>query len=389
MKIVDIDRFPIGLRPVRSRHETADPLSEVRCIETIVIRIRTDSRVVGYGETSSVVSAPNQSMKDVLEWLTAYATALLGADAVDLIEINRRLEKIVGNFPHSCPAARAAIEMAIYDIIGKVREVPVYAVLGGAYRTEMEMSASLDEATPQANAAEARRLVDEGFRGLKLKIGDDAILDGRRIENFERDKQNLLAVLEAVGSDISVDADACQSWVNAGQVRSNFTALLDSKFYRNLSLEQPLHHLDFKGHAELRRSLPIPVVLDESVVSGQAMMQIVRMAAADRIVIRVCRVGGFRAARQIADICEASAIGVSLDGMPCTALGDAALCHMAATVRDPLPVNLGSQIRMDPTPFTGGFDIADGRVILSKEPGLGVELDEEILSTLAVGATFK
>ncbi len=372
------------MNPVKFGYRAEDELSTIARVETVIIRVKTDSSVVGFGEAGSIASYLNQTMGGLLDWLQAYSDALVGADALNLNDVSRRLDKVSGEFPPGCQPARAAIDMAIHDIVGKAREVPVYEVLGGAYRTELELLTNLYEETPDEKAAAARRFVKQGFTGLKVKIGDSIILNGRTSENLEREKQKLLAVLRTVGPEIYVDADANQSWANAGQVRGIFASILDEEFHGNLSLEQPLHHLNLKGHAELREALAIPIVLDESVVSPEAMAQIVNMGAADRIVLKASRVGGLQKAQQIVNICESAAIGISIDTMPFTKLGDAAHCHLAATIRDHYPIDAEGHLWFEKTPFVGGFSINNGRAILGDEPGLGVELDEQALTELSV-----
>jgi L-alanine-DL-glutamate epimerase-like enolase superfamily enzyme len=386
MKIVEVERFPIRMNPTKFDDRAQDQLSMIASVETVIIRVRTDSSVVGFGEAASIPSDLNQTMGGLLDWLDAYATALIGADALNLNDVNRRLDQVSGTFPPGCQPARAAIDMAAHDIIGKARECPVFTLLGGAYRTEFETLTSLLEDTPEESASAARRFVELGSRGLKVKIGDSIIAGGRNIENLERERQKLLAVLEAVGAEIYVDVDANQSWASPGQVRSTFAAILAEQFYGNLSLEQPLHHLDLDGHAELCETLAIPVILDESVISPEAMMQIVRRTAADRVVLKISRVGGFHNAQRIAHICEAAAIGISVDTVPFTKLGDAAHCHLAATLRDPFPIDAQGHLWFEKTPFVGGFEIENGRAVLGDAPGLGVELDEDVLRTMIIAA---
>ncbi|MCK4819690.1 hypothetical protein KA005_28245, partial [bacterium] len=177
-------------------------------------------------------------------------------------------------------------------------------------------------------------------------------------------------------------ADANQSWGNAKIALSAIEELLQHKYYPNLSLEQPLHYLDISGHNFLRKSARIPIILDESVLSPEAMLQIAKNDAADRICIKLNRVGGFWPARKIIDIAEAASIGISIDTMPFTKLGDTASCHLAATVRDPYPVDAEGHLWFDTDPFKGGLEIKNGRAILPKTPGLGIQLDEEILKTM-------
>ncbi len=92
--------------------------------------------------------------------------------------------------------------------------------------------------------------------------------------------------------------------------------------------------------------------------------------------------GGFTKARKVADICEAASIGVSLDTMPFTKLGDTAMCHLGATIRDPFPVDAEGHLWFEETPFVGGIELDGARARLPKEPGLGVEVDEGLLERL-------
>jgi len=192
-------------------------------------------------------------------------------------------------------------------------------------------------------------------------------------------------VLEAVPGNIFIDADSNQAWGSTKTTVGIVEEILRDLYYPNLSIEQPLHYLDIDGHAFLRRALKVPLILDESVVSPEAMIQIVKRDAADRIVLKMNRVGGYQNAHRIIDICEAASIGVSIDTMPFTLLGDTAHCHLAATIRDPYPVDAEGHLWFEDTPFTGGIKIHNGKVTLPDTPGIGVDIDMEKLSSLRIG----
>jgi len=247
--------------------------------------------------------------------------------------------------------------MALYDITGKVHNCPVYEILGGGYRTEFEVLTNLYEDTPEEKAKACQEYVQKGFCGLKVKVGDSILMSRFSVENFKREKTKLMAALEAVPSDIYIDADANQTWGNAKIAVNIVEDILQDKFYLNLSIEQPLHYLDISGHSYLRQVLKVPIILDESVLSPEAMFQIAKNNAVDRIVLKLNRVGGFWKARKIVNICEAASIGISLDTMPFTKLGDTALCHLAATIRDPYPVDDEGYLWFEITPFTGGIEL--------------------------------
>jgi len=382
MKIKNIDKFSVSLRPVKVGYREDDSLSHWAHVDTIIICINTDTGITGLGEAATIRSYFKETEEGVMAWLKDYEQVLIGENPLDVMNAHLKMDIVSGEKSPGSHPARAAIDMALYDIIGKVYNCPVYEVLGGAYRTEFELLTNLYEESSEEKAKACREYVQKGFRGLKVKVGDILLQQGWSKQNLEKEKAKLIAALEAVPQDVYVDADANQTWHNAKVALNIIESILQDKFYPNLSLEQPLHYLDISGHSYLRRMLKIPIILDESVLSPEAMFQIAKYDAADRIVLKLNRVGGFWLSRKIVNIAEAASIGISIDTMPFTKLGDTAICHLAATIRDPYPVDAEGHLWFETTPFTGGIEIKNGRAILSKKPGLGVELDEEKLKTM-------
>jgi len=381
MKIKNIEKFPLSLRPIKVGYRKEDKSSSVWAsgVPSIVVRVNTDEGISGLGEATTMTWYFNETQEGMMKLLEFYEQLLIGEDPFDVVNAHCRMDLTTGEDAPGCHSARAAIDMALYDIIGKAQNRPVYEVLGGAYRTEFEMLTNLYEDTPEEKAKACKESVRKGFRGLKIKVGDILLTEGWSMQNLRKEKDKLIAALEAVPPDIYVDADANQSWTNAKIAVNMVEELFQDKYYPNLSLEQPLHYLDISGHSYLRRSLRTPIILDESVLSPEAMLQIAKHDAADRIVLKLNRVGGFWPARKVISIAEAASIGISVDTMPFTKLGDTANCHLAATIKDPYPVDAEGHLWFDANPFRGGIEIRNGRATLPKEPGLGVELDEEIL----------
>lgn len=381
MKIKNIEKFPLSLRPIKVGYRKEDKSSSVWAsgVPSIVVRVNTDEGISGLGEATTMTWYFNETQEGMMKLLEFYEQLLIGEDPFDIVNAHCRMDLATGEDAPGCHSARAAIDMALYDIIGKAQNRPVYEVLGGAYRTEFEMLTNLYEDTPEEKAKACKESVRKGFRGLKIKVGDILLTEGWSMQNLRKEKDKLIAALEAVPPDIYVDADANQSWTNAKIAVNIVEELFQDKYYPNLSLEQPLHYLDISGHSYLRRSLRTPIILDESVLSPEAMLQIAKHDAADRIVLKLNRVGGFWPARKVISVAEAASIGISVDTMPFTKLGDTANCHLAATIKDPYPVDAEGHLWFDANPFRGGIEIRNGRATLPKGPGLGVELDEEIL----------
>jgi L-alanine-DL-glutamate epimerase-like enolase superfamily enzyme len=323
MKITNVEMFPIRMVPVKPGFKDHQPYG-MEINSNIIVRINSDKGVYGLGEVASSPAYFNQTQGALLDWLRGYALALEGADPLDIIKAHKIMNSVSGENAPGCHPARAGIDLALHDLMGKAFGCPVYKLLGGAYRTEFSLLTNLYEVTPEAKASAAREYVDKGFKGLKIKIGYRTAAEGISPEAIGAETEKLVAALEAVPSDIYIDADPNQSWGSAKIVVRALEALLRRKFYPNLSIEAPIHHLDFEGHRYLRETLPIPVLMDETVVSPAAMLQIVRHQAADRIILKHCRVGGLLPAMKVVSICEAAWIGISIDTMPFTRLGDTA-----------------------------------------------------------------
>jgi len=182
---------------------------------------------------------------------------------------------VAGGMPGS-RGARSTVDMALHDLIGKVRGIPVHALLGGACRTRFQMLTNLHHKTPEAMANSAQAFVVNGFKALKIRVGDVLLTKGWSRDNFHAELDKLAAALPAVPGDVFIDADANQGWLSEKWAPA---ALEQFHGYGNLSTEQPLPDADLDGAPFLTAHATTPVILDESVCSPEAMLQIARMRA--------------------------------------------------------------------------------------------------------------
>ena len=170
MKITSVETFPIRMTQVKPGfREHASPY--FRNGGTVIVRINTDSSVSGLGEAATEPAYYNQTLGTLLDWLRAYGIALKGADPSNIVNAHKIMNTVSGESSPGCHPARAAIDLALYDLIGKARGCPVYDLLGGAYRTDFSLLTNLYELTPQEKAAATIEYVNRGFRGLKIKVG--------------------------------------------------------------------------------------------------------------------------------------------------------------------------------------------------------------------------
>ena len=348
---------------------------------SFVIKVTAENGDYGVGEATSQTWYLGETAAHIEACVGLYDRALRGQDPRNFAQAHRLMEAQVSGGMPGGRGARSGVDMAIYDLAGKSLGVPVHALLGGAYRTEFELLTNLYHKTPEAMAAASDKFVKQGFKGLKIKVGDVVLAKGWNRDNFESELAKLKAALEVVPSNVYIDADANQGWLSA-----KWTVSVLRRFagFDNLSIEQPLPYADLEGAAFVRAHAKVPVILDESVWSPEALMQIVRMGACDRMVMKLNRIGGFFPALQAISICESAGIGVSIDTNPYTMLGDTAVCHIAAVAKTPYPVDCEGHVSFldmgEHNPFRGGITFDGALARLPAAAGLGVDVDWDMLA---------
>lgn len=351
-----------------------------------IVKVTADDGTYGIGEATSQVWYLGETSEQIGSQIALYDQALRGTDPSNFARAHQIMEATVGGGMPGGRTARSGVDMALYDLTGKARGLPVHALLGGAYRTSFEQLTNLYHKTPEEMAKACEDFVARGFKGLKVKVGDVLLAKGWNRDNLEAEADKLEAALAVVPRNVYVDADANQGWRGA-----QWTVSLLRRFnaHDNLSIEQPLPYGDLEGAAFVRKHAGVPLIMDESAWSPEAVMQMLRMGACDRIVLKLNRVGGFYPAQQIVAMCEAAGVGVSVDTNPYTLLGDTAVCHIAAIARTPYPVDCEGHVSFlsigEPSPYSGGITFRDGRAWLPEAPGLGVDVDWEMLKSLPPG----
>lgn len=352
--------------------------------EAVLVRIKTDAGIEGLGDGATLPHYLGHGLGSMMDWLARFRTVLVGHDPLNIAAIHRQMEHVASIGVPGCRPAQAAIDMAIYDLAGKAHGCPVYDLLGGALRSELELQTQMHGFSTEQLLGVCRLFLDQGFTGLKLKVGGKLRRSGYSKDLLDEEADKVAGVVAHLPDSVQIDVDANQGLMSAKDAIGLFEHVRQVAHHPGMSIEQPLHHLDLAGHAFIRRALPYPVILDEAVTSPNAMLQIVRLEAADRIVLKPNRVGGLWPASKIIDICEASGIGVSLDTMPFTVLGDTMLCHLGATIRRHYPLDAAGHTFYRRSPFRGGARTAGGRAHISDAPGLGVEVDEDCLREMTL-----
>jgi L-alanine-DL-glutamate epimerase-like enolase superfamily enzyme len=343
---------------------------------SFLVKVTAENGDYGVGEISSQQWYLGETPDQIAELVAIYDGALRGQNATNIAFCQFKMEEAFGGGMPGARGARSGVDMALHDLVAKHRDIPVYELIGGGLRTKFEMLTNLYHKTPDEMAEGCREYVGRGFKGLKIKVGDEMLSKGWTRANFLSELDKLQAAIEATPRDVYIDADANQGWLSANWTVS---ALRQFEGCNNLSIEQPLGHADLTGHAHVRARAGVPVILDESVWSPEAVLQIARHQAGDRIVLKLNRLGGFSEAVKAIHICDAAAIGVSVDTNPYTLVGDTACCHVATVPKVAYPVDCEGHVSFldwgEEKFITGGITIRDGKAYLPDGPGLGVDID--------------
>ena len=376
MKIRNIETIPVRL-PTRRAHQWANLKTPIGVY--LVVKLVTDDGLTGLGEAPALKDWGGDHMRYYGETPTSVAAvihdilapAIEGEDPRRIEWIHALMDQAVKGYPYS----KAAIDMALYDVVGKAAGVPAYQLLGGLYREAVPISHSIGLMGMDEAVAEVRRVQEEGIKTIKLKGG---VEPGRDVELLRR-------VREALGPDMNLTVDANNGYKSAKEAVRTTKAM---EPYNILYMEQPVEGLD--AMAEVTRRVDTPVMADESAWTTWDILEIIEKKAADIISIYSTKPGGLLKAKKVAAIAEAAGFPCNVNGSVEMGVGNAANVHLAASTA---AANLGCVIPVT-TPdaeatgriagiyykddiVTEPFAFVDGAVKVPQGPGLGVELDQE------------
>jgi len=342
----------------------------------VLVKIYAEG-VVGCGQIRSI--SPGHFIPETVYSVFAaiteiYGPRLIGRDLSDLDWMWTMFDRVLpGNFN-----ARAALDHAVHDALGKALGVPVYKLIGGLCqpRIPLEWSVSMAVETDTMVREAARAVEKFGVRVLCIKAGD-----GR---GWRRDVENFAAVRRAVGKDIQLGVDPNCAWQLADAKRAIRAMAEHTLDY----VEQPIARDDVAGLAALREFMDgIPLMADESLVTLEDAYELARARAVDVFCIKLYKTGGLRRAKKIAAIAEVSGTLLNVGGLAAfSQLEAAAAAHFYASTPPEHMMPAGEflfgvgAIGPDPLVPETDFVVSDGHVAPPGRPGLGITIDEDALA---------
>ena len=354
MKITEV-RLGMLRVPLKTPFKTA--LRTVDAVEDIVVAIHTDSGHVGYGEAAATAVITGDTHGSIIEAIDrVIAPRLVGQDIANLNHITRLIQTSL----ERNTSAKAAVEIAVYDLWGQLYEAPLYRMLGGGdpvVTTDITISVDyIDKMVADSISA-----VDRGFESLKIKVGKDIGVDIERVK----------AIHAAVEGRALLRLDANQGWT-AKQAVFAMHALEDAGVHLEL-LEQPVRAQDIAGLKYVTDRVHTPVMADESVFGPLEVIELIKQHAADIINIKLMKTGGISNAIRIADISALYGVECMIGCMIETSISVAAAVHLAVAKSDVITkVDLDGPSLCAYDPVDGGVTFSESEITIGDAPGLGI-----------------
>jgi cis-L-3-hydroxyproline dehydratase len=359
MKIIAIRAYQIDL-PLHEGSYKWSGGNTVTTFDSTVVAVETNQGITGWGEVCPLGPA----------YLPAYAAGaragiaelaphLLGADPRALGVLNDRMDTAMRGHPY----VKSALDMACWDILGKVSDLPIAMLMGGRVNDDFPLYRAISQDSPDRMAASISGYRDEGYRKFQLKVGGDPDTDIERI-------RAAAAVLDR--GDVLI-ADANTGWTQHAALR-----VVDAVRDVDVYIEQPCR--TYEQCLAVRRHTNRPFVLDEVVDGIDMVVRGVADDAMDVINLKISKVGGLTKARQIRDLCASLGIAMTIEDTWGGDIITAAIAHLAhSTPPHYLFSSTDFNSYVTVSFAEGAPRRTNGRLAASNEAGLGVQPDLAVL----------
>jgi L-alanine-DL-glutamate epimerase-like enolase superfamily enzyme len=325
----------------------------VSVFDSTIVEVQTDASLTGWGEVCPLgpfyLAAYGPGARTGIGELAPH---LIGEDPRELGRLNRLMDAALKGHPY----VKSAIDMACWDILGKVAGLPVCTLLGGRFGDAVDLYRAISQESAARMAARVAEYRRQGYRKFQLKVGGDPDEDIARIR----------AVRAKLGKTDVLVADANTGWLMHDAARV-VRAVRDVDVY----IEQPC--LSYEECLAIRRRTDHPFVLDEVIDSVDVLLRAHADGAMDVINLKISKVGGLTRARQIRDLCVSLGVAMTIEDSWGGDITTAAIAHLAHSTPE--------QFRFTATDFNSYVTVStaagapqrrQGRMAASAQPGLGV-----------------
>lgn len=363
MKITDLEVIPFNIpyfKPLKW-----GVAGYLEAAEHVLVRIHTDQGLVGIAEATPRPTIYGESQKSIhfaiSQW---FKPMLMGQDPFDLEAIWRQLETIYWN-----PTAKGALDLALHDIQAQAAGVPAYKFLGG-YSNRVPLTWMLGMNQFEAMVDEAVERIGQGFKGLKVKVGNNPAQDLRLFKTLR----------EKLGDEVLLYVDANQAYSTLDAIHT-LKAMQD---YGLAMAEEPLPVWDWRGRLKLAQSLEVPVMGDESVFTVHDVVREIDLGVLGVIMIKTPRTGYYQS-RKIVQMAQLAGISCLMGTQAESTVGTLPSAHFSAAFANmAYPSEISLYLALTDSLIQEPIHLEDGVLQLPETPGFGNAIDEDKLQKYRV-----
>jgi L-alanine-DL-glutamate epimerase-like enolase superfamily enzyme len=350
MKIKEIDYFRLDM-PLSVPYTIA--YESVSHASNIILKLITDTDIIGWGCAAPDITVTGETPEDVIRSIdTVIKDRLKGRNPFRIARITHDLKKSIPK----ASSAIAMVDMALYDLMARKAELPLYQVLGG-FRNRIHTSITIGILPLDETLEQAKKHLKNGFAILKLKGG----------LNLTEDIEKVLKLREQLGRDFLLRFDA-----NQGYTLEQSVAFINSIESADLQImEQPTSQKKDERLGRVTQAVSVPVMADESIKTLQDAFRLARNERIDMINIKLMKMGGIFESQHINSVAKAAGLEVMIGCLDESALGISAGLHFALSRANIEFADLDGHLDLLNDPFSGLFHLKDGILTPSDTPGLG------------------
>jgi len=334
-------------------------------VENVIVVIRTEKGITGFGECSPYMPVNGESIDTCFIVGQYFAKLLKGKDALELKEKLSAMDRLI----YANTSIKSAFDIALHDIIGQHKEIPVYKLYGGKNNKELvtDYTVSLDNA--EKMAADALKIKNQGYPAIKVKLG----------ESGKKDVERIRMIREAVGDDIPVRIDANQGW----NVKEAIEILKELDKYDIEHCEEPIAKWNFMRMRKVKKQSPIPIMADESCGDAHDAERLLKLKACDMFNIKVGKAGGVYNAYEIVKLGDKAKMHMQVGAFLESRLGMTASAHLALCSDNIVHCDFDTPLMFSEDIVSGGLTYhANGVMKVPDAPGLGASIEQWQLDRL-------
>jgi L-alanine-DL-glutamate epimerase-like enolase superfamily enzyme len=332
----------------------------VETFDSTIVGVETDEGVIGYGEVCPLGPVYLASYaKGVRVGVEELGPSLLGENPLHLEKLNRLMDQAMKGHPY----VKSAIDVACWDILGKVSGLPVSSLLGGAYGENFVLYRAISQESPDEMAKKIAGYREEGYRRFQLKVGGDPDTDIERISQASAQLQP--------GDKLVADA-------NTGWLKHEAMRVVEAVRDIDVYIEQPC--LRYEDCLSVRKHTNLPFVLDEVIDGMPEILKASHDLAMDVVNIKISKFGGLTRAKQARDLCVSLGVAMTLEDTWGGDIVTSAIAHLAhSTPTDFLFTATDFNSYVTQPLANGAPQRINGRMASSMAPGLGIEPMMDVL----------